>query len=124
MDPFRSQNRVLATLSDGMAKCSRDVAKLTGLSRGATENALKRLWVRGIILRTQSSIFEAARVFKGRAGVSRNTRPYHLYLFQPDEKNVVKESNLEFVEYDKKYLDARIRLFLCGCIIPTVCLAF
>ena len=107
MEQFPSQNRVLVILSDGTAKCSRDIAKLTGLSRGATENALKRLWVRGIILRTKSPVFEAARIFKGRAGVSRNTRPYHLYLFQPNNKNVIREGDLAFVGYDKKYLDAR-----------------
>lgn len=107
MEPYRSQNRALAVLSDGKAKSTRDISKLAGMSRGATENALKRLWLRGKILRTKTPLFEASKLFKGRAGISRNTRPYHLYLFQPDVENIVEKDNLEFVGYDKKYLDAR-----------------
>ncbi len=107
MEPFRSQKRALAVLSDGKAKSTRDIAKLSGMSKGAAENAVKRLWVRGKILRTKKPIFEASKLFKGRAGVSRNTRPYHLYLFRPDASGVIEKNNLEYVGFDKKYLDAR-----------------
>jgi DNA-binding Lrp family transcriptional regulator len=104
---FPSQNRILAVLSDGKAKSTREIAKLTGLSRGATENALRRLWERKMILRTKAPIFEDEKIFKGRAGIKRNTRPYHMYIFQPNKKITDLADNLEFVQYDKKYLDAR-----------------
>ena len=74
MQPFPSQNRILAVLSDGKARSTRDVASLTGLSKGATENALRRLWERRLIMRTKSPMFEAEKVFRGRAGVKRNAK--------------------------------------------------
>ena len=107
MGRFSSQNRVLAVLGDGRPKCSRDVARMTGLSRGAAVNALRRLWMRALILRTKLPVFEEERVFKGRAGVSRNTRPYHLYVFRPDSGGSVRVDGYEFVKYDRKYLDVR-----------------
>jgi DNA-binding Lrp family transcriptional regulator len=103
----RSQNRVLTILGDGKPKSTRDIARMIGLSDGATGNALKRLWVRGLIMRTKLPIFEEERVFKGRAGLSRTTRPYHLYLIRVGGQDEAKIDGYEFVKYSKKYLDAR-----------------
>ena len=102
-----SQNRVLALLVDGKPRCSRDVARLLGLSGGAAVNVLKRCWVKGLVLRTKETIYESERIFKGRAGVTRTTRPYHLYILRSEYVDSVKVDGYEFVNYDEKYLDVR-----------------
>lgn len=107
MTRFYSQTRVAAILSDGKPRCSREIAKIAGLSNGAAENALRRLWKRKLVQRTKSPIFENERVFKGRAGVSRNTRPYHLYILTMGVQDSIRVEGREFVSYNKKYLDAR-----------------
>ena len=102
-----SQNRVIAILSDGKPRCSSEIAKLPSLSRGAAENALRRLWERQLIQRTKCPLYKNERVFKGRGGVSRNTRPYHVYVIGPYNPNLTPPGNSEFVSFDRVYLDAR-----------------
>ena len=70
------------------------------------EGALYRLCRRGVILRTERPIYEVEKVFRGRAGVRRNTRGYHLYLYMPGRR-AVRILKLRFVAYDKKLRSER-----------------
>jgi len=59
------------------------------------------------VLRTAEPIYEHVRVFKGRAGITQTTRPYHLYLLKPEGRDSVVIDGLRSVSYAPKYLDAR-----------------
>jgi hypothetical protein len=59
------------------------------------------------VLRTAEPIYEHERIFKGRAGITQTTRPYHLYLLKPEGRDSVVIDGLRFVRYAPKYLDAR-----------------
>lgn len=102
-----SRRKILGVLGEGKPLSSREVIRLMGLSDAAVYNCLRRCWKNGMVLRTKEPIYESERVFKGRAGVSRTTRPYHLYVLKPDGRNSLHLHGQEFVEYDKEYLDAR-----------------
>ncbi len=53
-------------LFEDTPRSSREIMKVTGLSRGSVANALNRLWRGGRVFRTAEVICEAERVFKGR----------------------------------------------------------
>jgi len=92
-------------MADGRPKSNRDIVNLTGIS--AACNALRRCWERGFLLRTEKPLYEFERVFKGRSGLSYNTRPFHLYILRPKDKDEVLLGGHRFVGYSKKYLDIR-----------------
>ena len=98
---------VLAALGDYKPKSQREIVKITGLSEGSAYNCLYICWKRGLILRTKEPIYEFERRFKGRAGISQTTRPYHLYLLKPEGKDLVLVDGREFVKYAKEHLDVR-----------------
>jgi len=102
-----TRDLVLATLADGKPKASREILNAHGLSRSQVYNALLLAWKRGLILRTDKPLYQHERVFKGRAGVSQHTRPYHLYLLKPKGMNSLHLDNHSFVGYAKEYLDPR-----------------
>ena len=77
------------------------------MSRAQVYNALYRCWKLGLVLRTKDAIYEHERIFKGRAGVSQNTRPYYLYILRPEGRDVVELEGRRFVVYAKKHLDVR-----------------
>jgi len=84
------------------------LAKQTGLSSKRIGSALYRLWKKGGLLRTEKPTYEALKVFKGRAGIKKNTRAYHLYMFVPGKDSAsfqgtrfVKNSSHKcFEQYD------------------------
>jgi hypothetical protein len=78
----------------------------TGFTEKAVGSALYRLWTTGRILRTQKPIYEALKIFKGRAGIKKNTRAYHLYLFALG-KDSFSFQGMKFVKYEKKDLESR-----------------
>ncbi|MFQ5758835.1 MAG: hypothetical protein ACE5IF_04085, partial [Candidatus Bathyarchaeia archaeon] len=47
-------------------------------------SGLKRCGESGLVLRTKEALYESERVFKGRGGVRRHTRPYHLFVLRRD----------------------------------------
>ena len=102
-----SRELVLSVLGDHKPKSSRQVIAATGLSRSSVHNALRLCWKRGLVLRTKKPIYHRERVFKGRGGVTQNTRPYHLYLLKPEGKESVSVGGRLFVSYEGKYLDPR-----------------
>jgi len=102
-----TQSRVLAVLFEDAPKSSRVIMRETGLSRGSVAMALNRLWRGGRVLRTAEAIYESERVFKGRAGVSSHTRPYHLYVVAPAGMREVALGGLRYVAYGEEYVDVR-----------------
>jgi|GEM_PF-5628009 len=42
---------------------------------------------------------KAERIFKGRAGVTRNLRKYHLYMLKPEDKDAVVFQGMRFVKF-------------------------
>jgi hypothetical protein len=103
----RSGDLVLAALSDGVPRSSREVVDLTGLNRAQVTAALSRCWRRGLVLRTRDAIYEHQRIFRGRSGISQNTRPYHLYLLKPEGRDVAEVDGRRFVSYAEEHLDPR-----------------
>jgi len=102
-----SRSLVMALLGEGEPKSHRDIVRETGLGDSAVWGVLYRCWKGGSVLRTKKPLYEYERVFKGRAGTSGATRPYHLYILRPEGEDCVRIFGYEFVKYDEKYLDAR-----------------
>lgn len=102
-----SRETILAMLADGKPKSHRDVVKETGLSQPAVWTTLLRLWKEGAVLRTDEPICESEKVFRGRAGIVRIMRPYHLYLLKRDGVERLSRDGHKFVGFSPKYLDVR-----------------
>jgi len=102
----QTERAILSVLSDGKPRSQRDLVRETGLSAKSVEGALYRLWRKGVILRTERPIYEVEKVFRGRAGVRKNTRGYHLYLYMPGRR-AMKIRKLRFVAYDEKLRSER-----------------
>ena len=102
-----SRELVLAALAEGVPKSSREVGEVTGLNQGQVYNTLFLCCKRGEVLRTEKPIYRHEGIFKGRAGVSRHVRPYHLYLLKPEGFDSVIVEEHRFVEYAEEHLDPR-----------------
>jgi len=112
--PGTTRNGVLAVLVGGQAKCFRDILLATGLGDAAVRNSLHRLWRNGVILRTEKTLYEEKRIFKGRGGVSRTTRPYHLYILKLEGINNIVFDGHRFVGFAEEFLDVRGRARVNG----------
>lgn len=99
--------RVLSVLSDGRPRTFRDVVREAGLGRKAVEGLLYRLWREGLILRTEKPHLEVQRIFRGRAGVTRNLRKYHHYVLRPAGKDYLEIDGMAFIKYDERMAEAR-----------------
>ena len=97
----------MGALFEDSPRSSREIMRKTGLSRGSVANALGRLWRGGRVLRTAEPIYEAERVFRGRAGTSKHVRPYHLYVIAPEGRDQVTLGGVRYVAYSEEYLDPR-----------------
>jgi len=96
-----SMDRVLAVLGDGKPKSHREIIEATGLSDDAVWSALKRCWRKGLILRSERPLREPYRALKGRAGVRRNLRSYHLYVKAPEGRSMLIIDGLRFVGFEE-----------------------
>lgn len=96
-----TQNRLLAVLSDGRPRSSRELGQETKLSSKVVESALWRLWKSGFALRTEVPLRKRNRVFKGRGGVRSNLRSYHLYILRPKHKDSLRVKGILYVKYKK-----------------------
>ena len=103
-----TQKVLLTVLSDGEPRSSSELMKATGLTARVVGNSLYRLWRAGSVLRTEKPIYEAFKAFKGRAGVKKNTRGYHLYLYRPISDSVFLR-DLRFVKYSEKQLNRSLK---------------
>ena len=94
-------------LSDGQPRSHRKVVKKLGLDYGVVGVNLYRGWKSGQVLRTRKPFTESVKVFKGRGGSSRTTRPFHLYLLKPSSVDLLHSDGCEFVSFSEEYLDTR-----------------
>ncbi|MCD6369539.1 MAG: hypothetical protein J7L38_07075, partial [Thermoproteales archaeon] len=102
---------ILTMLADGKPRSFREIVKEAGLDRKAVEGALYRLWRRGYILRSEKPLMESQRIFKGRAGVTRNLRKYHLYIIRPERTDTVEYRGIKFVSFDEaKYKEVKPKI--------------
>lgn len=95
-----TMRRVLQVLSTGSPLSSAEIVELTGLHANIVWAALRRYWHKNLILRTLTPLRKQTRTFKGRAGIRRNLRSYHLYSIRTANGHRVTLSGLEFVSYD------------------------
>jgi len=93
--------KLLAVLSDGKPKSSLEIANATGLEGDAIWSALNRCWHNNLILRTKIPLHVFSRNFKGRGGIRRNLRKYHLYTLKPENVFSLSVEGRLFVSYDK-----------------------
>jgi len=98
---------ILGLLADGRPKSHRDIVGAVGWSDPAVWQALRRAWEKQLILRTKKPLHEAERLFKGRAGVRRNLRSYHLYILKPKRVDRLQVGGNEYVSFSRRYLDVR-----------------
>jgi hypothetical protein len=84
----QTEREIIAVLSDGKPRSLREFIEQTSLASKQVEGSLYRLWKKGGVLRTEKPIYEALKAFKGRAGIKKNTRAYHLYIFTPGRDSV------------------------------------
>ncbi|MEP0826735.1 MAG: hypothetical protein HRF40_14770, partial [Nitrososphaera sp.] len=109
---------VLTALADGRPKSARDVVTTTGIDEKTISHLLSNLWRKHLILRTDKSLFEYNKQFKGRAGFKSNTRMYHLYVInyqtgQGGEQRAGTETTTavidghRFVHFSPEYSDKR-----------------
>ena len=75
----RSRRLILAALADYKPKSLRQIVDATGLTNSAANNSLHLCWKAGLICALKEPIYEFERRFRGRAGLSQTTRPYHLF---------------------------------------------
>ncbi|MEM3751338.1 MAG: hypothetical protein QXM65_00060 [Candidatus Bathyarchaeia archaeon] len=103
------QRKILTIFQDGRPMSLNQVAKEANIRSSLVGDALRRLWQRGYLLRTDKPLREVNRAFKGRAGISSNMRTYYLYILRPPGKDLVQMENYHFVRYAKEHLDERGR---------------
>ncbi len=99
---LKSSKIILALLSDGVPRSFREIVRESGLSERVVEGALRRLCLKGLVLRTEEPIRKRNRVFKGRAGIRSNLRSYHLYVLKPKDKDSIEIEGLKFVKVEKR----------------------
>ena len=62
-----SSKVILVLLSDGKPGSFREIVRESGLSKRVVEGALRRLCLKGRVLRSERPVREVDRVFRGRA---------------------------------------------------------
>ncbi|MEM0254146.1 MAG: hypothetical protein QXK78_06280 [Candidatus Bathyarchaeia archaeon] len=103
----RTVGAVLRVLSDGVPRSYRNIVVSTGLGLRAVEGCLYRLWRRGLVLRSEKPFMESERVFKGRAGASRNLRKYYLYVIAPKGGGETVVNGIRFVGFTSSRASGR-----------------
>lgn len=97
--------RILQLLADGVPRSFKQIVEQTGLGERAVEGALRRLSLKGLILRNEKPIRKRVRVFRGRAGTTQTLRSYYLYILKPKDRDVVEYQGLRFVRVKKKRVE-------------------
>jgi len=103
----KTREAIVGSLADGKPHSHREIVAKTGLTGPAIWNALLRAWRDKIVLRTKLPLYKQEKIFKGRAGSTRNLRPYHLYIIRPEGTDHLRMDDQEFVSFSEEYLDAR-----------------
>ncbi|MBD3172732.1 hypothetical protein GF326_09690 [Candidatus Bathyarchaeota archaeon] len=102
-----TQDKILAVLSDGEPRTSRQILMLTNLSKPSVWGALKRCWKNGYVLRSEEPVFESFEKFRGRKGTSKNTRGYYRYIINSGNLDSVRIDGAKFVSFSEEHLDSR-----------------
>jgi hypothetical protein len=102
-----SQRRIVAVLADGSVLSSREIGKTIGLSKFALWEVLRRCWIKGLILRSEKPFYEPEKLNKGRAGRSRNLRPFHWYALRPSGIGYLDHKGTRLVAYSESAKDVR-----------------
>lgn len=97
----------MGVLADGGVLSSREICRLTGIPSFALWEALRRCWVKGLVLRSDKPVYERERLNKGRAGRPWNVRPFHLYALKPDGIDVVQNNGQTLVAFSESAKDPR-----------------
>jgi len=103
----RSRDAILGVLGDGAARSCREVSVASGLDLKRVLNSLFLCWLRGLVVRTASPVYEQETVNAGRRGRVVHTRPYHLYMLAKDGGGEVEVGGRRFVLYSREHLDPR-----------------
>ena len=98
---------LIKVLSDNKPLSAKEVVKVSGVDKKHVWDGLYYWWKRGLLLRAEKPTFENQENFKGRRGLTRNTRSYYLYMLKPEGEDSVLISGQKFVSFKKKYLDLR-----------------
>ena len=102
--PEQLGKRVYGFLVSGGVSCLRDIYRALGEEPNRVDECLRRLWKRGLILRTREPVFEFETSSRGRAGVVGYTRAINYYAVNND-----LELPANFVKYDERKKDGRCR---------------
>ena len=102
-----AREKILSVLGDGEPRTSKQVIHETGLSGSSVWNVLHRCWRSGLVLRSEKPVRVSNRVFRGRAGFTRNVRSYYFYVLRPEGVDSLRIAGQLFVEYADEYLDQR-----------------
>jgi len=63
-----TRRKILAVLSDGKARSSKEIAEAAGIGGEAVENALRKAQRRGLVLRTEKPLKVRSKAYKGPRG--------------------------------------------------------
>ena len=86
---------------------SRQIGHEICLGKFALWEALRRCWIKGLVLRSERPFYEPERLNKGRAGRSRNLRPFHLYALRPEGVERLDHKGTKLVAYSESVRDVR-----------------
>jgi predicted ArsR family transcriptional regulator len=102
-----TQDKVLVVLSEGVPLTSNDIVQRTGLTKHSVWSTLKRCWENGLILRSQTPIFESKKKFRGRKGYRTNTRGYYKYIINSARKDHLIHDGITYVSFSEEHTDPR-----------------
>jgi len=102
--PVLLSRKVYGFLVSNGVSCLRDIYRALGEEPNRVDECLRRLWKRGLILRTKEPVFEFETSSKGRAGVVGYTRAINYYAVSNSS-----ELPANFVKYDERKKDGRSR---------------
>jgi hypothetical protein len=98
---------LLKVLSENKPSSAKEIVKASGINEKNVWDGLYYWWKKGLLLRAEKPTFENQENFKGRRGLTRNTRFYYLYMLKPKGEDSVFILGQRFVAFKKKYLDLR-----------------
>ena len=102
-----TQDKILASLSDGVPWTSKQIAEATGLTRPSVWSALTKSWKLGLVLRSKEPVYISKKEFKGRKGYRRNTRGFYNYIINTTGSDSLTHDGTRFVEYSDDHIDPR-----------------
>ena len=102
-----TRRKILAILADGKPRSSREIARGSGLDDEAVQCALRRAWMKGLVLRTEKPLRVQSKSWRGPRGVSRFLRSYHMYSLRLGGEVEKQLGELRLTAYDPKLNSVR-----------------